>query len=216
MPNEPENSPAPNWSQLNQLTDEQLVVVLLDGVHDALVVLWDRYHRLILNIAIKIVADHGEAEEVVQATFLDVYRALANFDSQKGTLKGWLIQYAYGRALHRRRHLNANRFYSWIQLEHEAIAATSQTAVKSDDLQLIGQLLSRVGTRRRKVIEMTYFEGCTAEEVAERMKLPAATVRHDLYRGLAFLRRSIAKDEQARQEREERQRGELSDGTQSF
>jgi len=62
----PPNSPAVDWSQLNQLTDEQLVFVLLEGVHDALVVLWGRYHRLVLYVAVKIVPDHGEAEEVAR------------------------------------------------------------------------------------------------------------------------------------------------------
>ena len=72
------------------------------------------HHKLVYSIAIRIVRDAGEAEEVVQTVFLDFYRALAQFDSSKGILRVWLMQYAYHRALHRKRHLAANRFYEWV------------------------------------------------------------------------------------------------------
>ena len=59
------------------------------GRHDALTVLFDRYHRLVFDVALRIVRDPGEAEDVVQRVFLDVFRAMANFDSRKGILKVW-------------------------------------------------------------------------------------------------------------------------------
>src|ERR1700730_3044999 len=96
---------------LQHLADEDLAEYIVAGRHDALTVLFDRYHRLIYSIALRIVRDTGEAEEVVQTVFLDIFRAAANFDPNRGMLKVWILQYAYHRALHRKRHLVANHFY---------------------------------------------------------------------------------------------------------
>ena len=100
-----------------KLTDEELMQYATTGHHNAVTILFDRYHRLVFDVALRIVRDPGEAEDVVQNVFLDVFRAMANFDSGKGILKVWLLQYAYHRALHRKRHLVSNHFYRWENLE---------------------------------------------------------------------------------------------------
>jgi DNA-directed RNA polymerase specialized sigma24 family protein len=102
---------------LAKLFDEELMQHATTGRHDALAILFDRYHRLVFDVALRIVRDPGEAEDVVQNVFLDVFRAMANFDSSKGILKVWVLQYAYHRALHRKRHLVSNHFYRWENLE---------------------------------------------------------------------------------------------------
>src|SRR5260221_288082 len=102
---------------LRALSDEELMRHASVGHHDAITVLFDRYHLLVFDVAVRIVRDPAEAEDVVQNVFLDVFRAMANFDSRKGILKVWILQYAYHRALHRKRHLVSNHFYSWENLE---------------------------------------------------------------------------------------------------
>jgi len=116
-PSKPQNQ---RWPYLNGLTDEQLVCCLLAGEQDALAVLFDRYHKLVFSVAVRIVNDPGEAEEVVQVVFLDFFRGLARFDPDKGILKVWLLQYAYHRALNRRRDLAASHFYKWVDLDSAA------------------------------------------------------------------------------------------------
>jgi RNA polymerase sigma-70 factor (ECF subfamily) len=72
------------WAQLQRLPDEQLMARLQEGQSDALAVLFDRYQKLVLSIALKIVRDPGEAEDVTQIVFMDIYRAVAQFDPSKG------------------------------------------------------------------------------------------------------------------------------------
>jgi DNA-directed RNA polymerase specialized sigma24 family protein len=62
---------------LTKLSDEQLIQKVAEGCQDALTVLFDRYHRLVFDVAFRIVRDCGEAEEGVQTVFLDNYRAVA-------------------------------------------------------------------------------------------------------------------------------------------
>ena len=110
-PNVPKAEPL-SLGALQRLPDEQLMGCLKEGQNDALAVLFDRYQKLVLSIALKIVRDPGEAEDVTQTVFLDIYRAVAQFDPGKGNTKVWLMQYAYHRAINRRQHLNGREFYT--------------------------------------------------------------------------------------------------------
>lgn len=178
---------------LSELADEELVQYVTIGRHEALTALFDRYHRLVFSVALRIVRDPGEAEEVVQTVFLDIFRAAANFDRRKGTLKVWILQYAYHRALHRKRHLVANHFYRWDDLE-AAIEVGARRALSGElpeVLRLAEEMLGELRPRQRMVVEMTYYEGLTAEEIAGRLGGSVHAVRHDLHRGLAALRRTF-------------------------
>ena len=85
--------------ELPQLTDEQLTAQLSLGRNDALAVPFDRCHRLVFSIALRILRDSGEAEDVVHTVFLNIFRSVGQFDPAKGDAKIWILQYAYHRAL---------------------------------------------------------------------------------------------------------------------
>lgn len=101
----------PSLAKLKPLGDAELTAHLQAGCNDALSILLDRYHRLILSIALRIVRDQGEAEDVLQTVFLEIFRSVAQFEPAKGSTKGWILQYAYHRAFNRSQHLNARSFY---------------------------------------------------------------------------------------------------------
>jgi RNA polymerase sigma-70 factor, ECF subfamily len=183
-----------HFDDLSKLSDEELARHVITGRHDALTVLFDRYHRLVFDVAVRIVRDSSEAEEVVQTVFLDAFRAMANFDPRKGILKVWLLQYAYHRALHRKRHLVSNHFYRWEDLEAaiEVGAGRALWGELPEAARLAEEMLGKLKPRQRKVLEMTYYEGLTAEEIAGQLGESAHVVRHDLRRGLIVLRAAFA------------------------
>jgi RNA polymerase sigma-70 factor (ECF subfamily) len=182
--------PVDSDSDISNLSDEKLMQFLKCGRQDALTVLFDRYHHLVFSIALRIVRDPGEAEEVVQIVFLDIFRTAANFDPRKGILKGWLLQFAHHGALHRKRHLVANHFYHWEELEAvlESGASVPVAGESPEVVRLAQEMLGELKARQRAVVELTYYEGLTAEEIAERLGESVHAIRHDLYRGLAALR----------------------------
>jgi RNA polymerase sigma-70 factor, ECF subfamily len=118
----------PSFAKLKDLNDDEVMAHLQSGCNDALAVLFDRYHRLVLSIALKIVHDPGEAEDVMQTAFLEIFRSAAQFDPAKGSTKVWILQYAYHRAINRRQHLNARNFYDQTNLE-EVETRLSDTAL---------------------------------------------------------------------------------------
>ena len=87
------------------LTDEDVMEQLREGHPNALPILFDRFHRLVLKIALRILRDPGEAEDVMQEIFLEIFRKAGQFDPAKGSAKTWILQYVYHRSLSRRQYL---------------------------------------------------------------------------------------------------------------
>jgi RNA polymerase sigma-70 factor (ECF subfamily) len=189
--------------RLRTLTDEDLMAALRMGCNDALAVLFERHSSLVFRIARSILRDDGEAEETVQRVFLDIFKATNQFNSERGPFKTWLLQYAYHRSIDRRNHLQANRFYSREELDEFAPARAFNGAGNpicmplQEVVCLVEQVLATLESRQRLVIELTYFEGLTAEEIARKTGDSSSSVRHNLYRGLAKLRAVLQKTTKA-------------------
>src|SRR5215470_18180880 len=92
-------------------TDEDVMEQLREGNPNALPVLFDRFHRLVLKVALRILRDPGEAEDIMQDIFLEIFRKAGQFDPAKGSAKTWILQYAYHRSLTRRQYLALRNFY---------------------------------------------------------------------------------------------------------
>jgi len=185
---------------MKELNDNELMAHLQVGQGDALAVLFDRYHRLVLSIALKIVRDRGEAEDVMQNVFLEIFRAAAQFDPRKGTTKTWLLQYAYHRSLNRRQQLAAKHFYQEADIEDletlgsetgSLLARFSQPELK----QLLRQGLASLNSRQRQVLELASYDGLSMSEIAHKTGESVSNIRHHYYRGLKRLRSFIMGEE---------------------
>lgn len=178
---------------MKDMDDQELMAQLVAGHGDALAVLFDRYHRLVLSIALKIVRDRSEAEDVTQNVFLEIFRAAAQFDPGKGTTKKWILQYAYHRAINRRQQLNARHFYRQANIE-DAKTLMSETAsfvgrFSHDELrQLVRQGLATLNRQQRRVLELASYDGLSMKEIAEKTGDSVSNVRHHYYRGIKKLR----------------------------
>jgi RNA polymerase sigma-70 factor, ECF subfamily len=183
-------------AQLQCLSDEQLMACLQEGHSDALAVLFDRYQKLVLSIALRIVRDPGEAEDVTQTVFLDVFRAVAQFDPRKGNTKVWLMQYAYHRAINRRQHLQGREFYKSVELEEldmRPVEGHATFGLSSPETKaLVRQSMNALSDMQRSVIEKACYEGLSMQEIADRTGDSFVNVRHHYYRGLRKLRSLIS------------------------
>jgi RNA polymerase sigma-70 factor (ECF subfamily) len=188
--------PQPSLAELRLLTDDQLMFQLEAGVNDALAVLFERYHRLVFSIALKIVRDRGEAEDVTQNVFLEIYSSVAQFDPLKGTLKVWLLQYAYHRAFNWKGYLNRRNFYNQENLEEldpvlRSEFLTTGRYAPAELQRLMQQGLASLGAPQKRVIELANYEGLSMKEIANKTGDSLSNVRHHYYRGLQKLRSFI-------------------------
>jgi len=191
-------------SRLRTLPDADLMSALCMGCNDALAVLFERHGPLVFRTARAILRDDGEAEETVQRVFLDIFRAAKQFNSDRGTFTTWLLQYAYHRSFDRRAHLQAIHFYDLSEFDDLAPTALFYGAghllclPRQEVVCLVEQALAILEPHQRKVIELTYFEGLTAQEIADKTGDSASSVRHNLYRGLKRVRDALMETKRAR------------------
>jgi RNA polymerase sigma-70 factor (ECF subfamily) len=203
MPMGEEQEPVMLWRELQKSDDTELVRQLAAGNHDALAVIVDRYERLVLSVARRIVKDECEAEDVVQTVFLEVFKNPAQFDPRRGTLKVWLLQFAYSRSINQRSHLERRRFYGNVGLtEAEPLAPPELGRFRlssGETSRLVRQAMGLLDGKQERAIALLYFEGLTAEEAAARTGETAAAVRHHYYRGLMKLREFVQSGKAVRQ-----------------
>lgn len=201
------------WNELQEAGDTELVRQLASGNDDALAVIVDRYQRLVFSVALRIVKDEGEAEDVVQTVFVDIFKRAEQYDASRGTLKMWLLQYAYSRSINRRHYLEQRQFYTQIEMDEVIGLGLSMGARRSDGLStaevshVVDQALSSLSTKQQTAITLVYFQGLTLEEAAQKTGETLPAIRHHYYRGLMKLRDFIGSNsslQNARSSREER------------
>jgi RNA polymerase sigma-70 factor (ECF subfamily) len=94
-----------------EAADARLVAAMRDGDGEALANLVRRYSRLVHRVAVDMLNDTAEAEDVAQDVFLEIYRNARQYDPTRGSVKVWLLQYAYHRTLRRKQMLSRRAAY---------------------------------------------------------------------------------------------------------
>jgi RNA polymerase sigma-70 factor, ECF subfamily len=189
-----------SYADLLILDDEDVMRHLQAGNTDAFAVIFKRYHRLIHVTALHILRDAAEAEDLTQSVFLEIYRKAGQFDSARGTLKVWLLQYAYSRSANRRNYLLVRQLYNKAEVRAIDEAATFWSPGRlqlQETSRLAAEALASLPDAQRQTIEMFFFEGLDFKEIARRRNEKFSNVRHHYYRGLQRLRAYLENDSQA-------------------
>ncbi len=189
---------------LRELEDEDLVRLLVNGQTEAMAVLFDRYYALMMRIALRIVRNRAEAEDIVQVAFVDFYRQIKSFDGQKSSLRAWLVQYVYGRSFNQLKRLGRRRHFDHVELSE--VPASELTTPDEGVLdfngpeasRLVEQALGTLSGKRRKIVELVCFGGMTITEVAAATGEPHGRLQHRYYRAIEKLRAWMRKAEKER------------------
>src|SRR5713101_7088310 len=189
-----------SYSNLLALGDERIMQELQTGNTEAFAVIFKRYHRFVHVTALHILRDAAEAEDLTQSVFLEVYRKAGQFDVRRGTLKVWLLQYAYSRSANRRNYLLVRRLYNKAEVSaiDEAASLWSPGRLELQETsRLATEALASLPDAQRQTIEMFFFEGLDFKEIARRRNEKFSNVRHHYYRGLERLRSYLEDGSQA-------------------
>jgi len=184
------------FEELCRLSDPDLIAHLQAGHIDALAVLFDRYHRLILSVAFKILRDPSEAEDVMQSVFLEIHRVAGQFEAARGSAKVWLLQYAYHRSMNRREYLKVRGFYARdLQERRPSNSAgfptrdTAQRLLTLPEVRcLVHEAMESLNQPQQNVLHMAYFEDMPLKDIALSTGESLGNVRHHYYRALRRMR----------------------------
>jgi len=160
---------------VEQLSDEVLAAQVARGESHALETLYDRYASTVLGISVKIMGDQAAAEDVLQETFWRVWRSAASYQSQRGSFTGWVFRIARNLAIdaYRRRNIRPRPITDVDESDSKIDQTPDPNTNVVEQSQLLlnhKQVLSALATLprvQRQVIEMSYFDGMTRQEIAE-------------------------------------------------
>ena len=173
---------------------------MLHGRSDALGILFDRYYRLVFDVAQRILRDRGEAEDLMQDVFIELYKKADLYDPKKGSVKVWILQYAYHRSFNRRKYLALRSFYdtspttalAHLELTGEQSSRQRMTAEEWQTVLKSG--MKELSAKERQIIELVAFEGLTVREASERMRESYVNSRNHYYRGLKKLKEILGRN----------------------
>jgi RNA polymerase sigma-70 factor (ECF subfamily) len=166
---------------------------LAAGDGAALAGLYDRHARAVYSIALRIVGDEADAEDVVQDVFAQVWRQASRYDETRGTVEAWLVMMARTRAIDRLRARRARpdsaaTLADDSSTQPAALMDPGDALTAARDAQRIRDALLELPLLQRLVIELAYFEGLTQSQIADRLEQPLGTVKTRIRLGLLKLR----------------------------
>jgi len=168
------------------------------GDGTALAALYDRHARGVYSIALRVVGDEADAEDVVQEVFAQVWRQAGRYDQRRGTVAAWLLTMARTRAIDRLRARRARPDSSPASADdvwatRAAPAADPADALTAEhDARRVRDALHELPMLQRLAIELAYFEGLTQSQIAERLGEPLGTVKTRIRLGLLKLRDALS------------------------
>lgn len=180
---------------LSPADDADLLVRLASGESDALAQIYDRYHRQVFSLALRILGDHVLAEDTTQEVFLALWRDPGKFDPAKGGFASWLLSLAHHRSVdgvrreesQRRRRDRLAELEPPAQLGEDPADKALERVVGAD----VRSALSELPAVQREALTLAYFGGYTQREVAALTGAPLGTVKTRMLAGMRRLRQIL-------------------------
>ena len=183
-------------TQLRKLADEELMELVAAQDAAAFEVIFDRHSGAAFSLAYRMCRQHVVAEDVVQESFLSLWRQGERFDQQRGSLRTFVLGVVRNRAIDSLR-ASATRQRRTVSDEGitERLAASELTHAevgRRDEAAHVRAALRELPAEQRRVIELAYFGGLTHGQIAETLGLPPGTVKSRMRLGLVKLQGSLA------------------------
>lgn len=175
-------------------TDEMLVDRVAAGDQVSLAELYDRYQALTFGMAIRITGDRTVAQDVVQETFIGVWRASGRFIAERATARTWILAICHNRAVDAVR-----RRRPAVPLPDPELPPPQQLVTpdvwpevsRGLDAEVVREALGSLPALQHEAIELAYFGGLTQLEIARKTDVPLGTVKSRVRLGLVGLRRAL-------------------------
>jgi len=190
-------------TQLDSRSDGDLIELFKIGSKEAMDVLYSRYRRLVLSTSLRILRNHAEAEDIVQDVFLEICKRAELFDPARGSVRLFILQYAYSRSLDRRKYLalrhsnghssNGNTNQVHREFERDCSPSALDILTFEERRHMIGEALETLSPKQREVFRLICSQGLLIKEIAEQLRETEGNVRHYYHRGLKKLRQELWK-----------------------
>jgi RNA polymerase sigma-70 factor (ECF subfamily) len=186
---------ARGWTE-DRAADQAALARMARGEGEAVAELYDRHARPIYSLALRILGDATEAEDIVQEVFSQAWKQAARYSASRGAVGAWLLTLARSRAIDR---LRAKRARPGGVSDERVAGQLVDAGPPVDSLVLSLEQVARVRAAldelpllQRAAIELAYYEGLTHAEIADRLEQPLGTVKTRIRLAMLKLRDVLA------------------------
>jgi RNA polymerase sigma-70 factor (ECF subfamily) len=177
--------------------DVDLLGLIAEGDVRALGELYDRYSPTLFPIALRIVRERSEAEDVLHDAFVAVSERAAQYTAERGSVVAWLVTLVRNLSIDRTRRRDRRGALTREVLPHEPPASVrdpERLASEAGEREKVRRALAKLPEAQRQTLEVAFFEGLSYPEIAERENVPLGTIKSRAARALAALRDALAEE----------------------
>jgi RNA polymerase sigma-70 factor (ECF subfamily) len=177
--------------------DAELLRRIGAGDVDAVGALYDRYASTLFPLALRIVRDRAEAEDLVHDAFVTVSDRAAQYSPERGSVVAWLVTLVRNLSIDRmrRRERRGALGRDVVAFEPAAVVGSPEDlTVVADERARVRRALASLPEAQRATLEVAFFEGLTYAEIAAREKVPLGTIKSRAARALMALREALARE----------------------
>jgi len=173
-------------------SEQELVALLQQRNDHSFSYLYDNYSGALFGVVSAIIADQETARDVLQEVFVNIWRKIGSYDPAKGRLFTWMMNVARNAAIDKVR----SRGYQ-DSLKNHAIPDNADTNIAgSATLPQVAdtglkKVLTKLKEEHRVLIDMSYFQGYTHDEISKILEIPLGTVKTRIRSALTHLRTMI-------------------------
>jgi RNA polymerase sigma-70 factor (ECF subfamily) len=176
--------------ELKKYSESELIDLLKEKQQSAFGYLYDNYSGSLYTVILSIVPDKDMADDVLQEVFLKIWRQIESYDSIKGRLFTWMMNIARNSSIDLLRSKNYQQGQKNRELTEAVYEAGESTNINTDKIGL-RKIVNLLKEEYKVLIELSYFEGYTQEEVSTMLNIPLGTVKTRLRAALIKLREIV-------------------------
>jgi RNA polymerase sigma-70 factor, ECF subfamily len=165
------------------------------GDQSAMAALYDESSRLVHSVAMRVLGDQADADEVTLDVYTQVWKTAATYEASRGSVTAWLVMLARSRALDRARSRGSRSKHETPLPESYEFHDYAATPEKATEFNLrrtrIASALNSLPHEQRELVQLAFFDGMSHSELAEKLGQPLGTVKTRIRSGILKLREQL-------------------------
>ena len=176
----------------NKLSESELVLGLQNGLRKSHESLYEMYAGSLYGIISRVVRRQEDAEDILQETFLRIWKSIRSYDSDKGRLFTWMAKIARNAAMDHLKGKSYKKSCLNTNLEASQFDVDGLHYVEySHDMTGIREITGKLPVRYHSILNLIYFRGFTHQEAAKELDLPLGTIKTRLRMAILDLKKLV-------------------------
>ena len=173
-------------------SEQELVILLQQQNEKAFSYLYDNYSAALFGIINSIISEKESADDVLQEVFVNIWKKIDSYDPAKGRLFTWMLNIARNAAIDK---IRSKGYKDSLKNQSfpENVDVNAARIVIAPDVKDVGlkKILSLLKQEQRMLLDLSYFQGYTHEEISQVLNIPLGTVKTRIRSALTQLRTMI-------------------------